>query len=212
MVWRLFGCRRWGAFPVVLAVVVAARHAHRSDRPIWDGMVAVAAAVVVLAAIGARRLLADPAAGWGWVAAGTLASAACIWGAVPETGPVILAGGALAGHSAAAALTGARWAPSAGLAAAAVLGWAALSGAVGRPWAAVGGALCSGVAPWFAIRRRGGADRWGAAAGPWLLVAHFALAALAARWIGVVPDAGWLRVGIVALAGFAVVGVSSRRA
>jgi hypothetical protein len=196
---------------VILAVIAAALHAHRWDRPVWDGMTAVAAIAMVLAGIGAGRMLADPAVRWGWVAAGALASAACIWSAVPETGPVILAGGALAGHIAVAALSGARWAPSAGLAAAAVLGWAALSGASGRPWAAVGGALCSGVAPWFA-HRRGPAARWKPTAGPWLLGAHFAVAALAARWVGVVPAAGWHRVAVVAAAGFAVVAATSRRA
>lgn len=196
----------------MLAVLAAAQQAHRSDRPMWDGATALAALVVVLAAIGARRLLADRAVGWGWVAAGALASAACIWAGVPETGPVILVGGALAGSSAAAVLFGARWAPSAGPGAAAVLGWAALSGARGGTWATMGGALCCGVAPWFAVRGRLRAGRWRANAGPALLLAHFAVAALAARWIGVVPDAGWHRVGIVALAGFAAAGVLSRRA
>jgi hypothetical protein len=212
LAWRLAGRRRWGALPFVLAVLVAARHAGRSDRPHWDGMALAGAVIMVAAGIGASRLLAHPTLRWEWVAAGALASAGCIWGGVPETGPVVLAGGALAGLTAVAALTRARWAPSAGLGAGAVLGWAALSGAAGGPWAAVGGALCSGLAPWFAVRPFLPAPPRARVPGPWLFGAHLVLAVLAARWIGVVPDAGWLRVGFVAAAGAAVAAATSRRA
>ena len=212
IVWRLLGRARWGAVPFLLAVLAAARHADRTDWPRWDGASGVAAVIVGLAGVGAARLLARRTVDWEWVAAGALVSAVCVWGAVPETGPVLLAGGALTGLAAIARLTRARWGRMAGLGAAAVLGWAALSGAAGRPWAAVGGALCTGIAPWFALRRPPRAPAWSTRQGMVLLGAHAALAVAAARWIGVVPRAGWGRVAVVAVAGLAVAGAARRRA
>lgn len=203
---------RWGAAPFVLAVVAAARHAGRSDWPRWDAMTAAAALVVLLAGAGAARLLADPAAAGPWVAAGALVSAAGVWAGVPETGPALLAGGGLTGLAVTATLTRARWAPAAGLGVAAVLGWAALSGAAGRPWAEVGGALCTGVAPWFALRPLLPAHPRSRSPGPWLLGAHTVIVVLAARWIGVVPQAGWHRVAVVAASGLAVALATRRRA
>jgi hypothetical protein len=210
LAWRVAGRTRWGAVPFVLSVLAAARYAERTDWPRWDAMVAAGAVVVMLAGAGAARLLADPAAHWAWVAAGALISAAGVWAGVPETGPALLAGGALTGLAATAALTRARWAPAAGVGIAAVVGWAALSGAAGRPWAAVGGALCTGAAPWFALRPL--LPPHGRSPGPWLLGAHAVLVILAARWIGVIPHAGWPRVGLVVLAGLAVTKATRRRA
>jgi len=179
-------------------------------------MTAIGVLVTLLAAAGAARLLAEPAAGWVWVAAGSVISAAGVWAGVPETGPALLAGGGLAGLTVAAGLCRARWTPTAGAGAAAVIGWAALSGAAGRPWATIGGALCTGVAPWVAVCRlvpafrRTGSTTW--SPGPWLLGSHTALVVVAARWIGVVPHAGWLRVAVVAAAGLAVAGAARGRA
>jgi hypothetical protein len=214
LLWRAAGRTRWGAAPFVLAVLAAARLTGRSDWSRWDAMVAIGAIVTMLAGAGAARLLADPATHWAWVAAGALMSAAGVWAGVPETGPALLVAGGIAGLAATAALTGARWAPAAGMGVAAVLGWAALSGAAGRPWSALGGALCTGVAPWFALcpplrapyRSRSQSPR------PWLLGAHTALVILAARWIGVDPHSGWGRVAIVAFGGLVVTMATRRRA
>jgi hypothetical protein len=211
LLWRAAGRVRWGGVPFVLAVLVAARYAGRSDWFRWNAVVA-GVLVILLAGVGAARLLADPAVGWPWVAAGSLFTAAGVWAGVPETGPALLAGGGLVGLVATAALTRARWAPAAGVGVAAVIGWAALSGAAGRPWAAIGGALCTGVAPWFALHPAFPASSRSWSPGPWLLGAHMALVILAARWIGVVPHAGWPRVAVVAVAGLAVAVATRRRA
>src|SRR5207249_6382484 len=105
LAWRAAGRLRWGGAPFVLAVLVAARYAGRSDWPRWDAMVGAGALVTALAGVGAGRLLADPAVGWGWVVAGSLVSAAGVWAGVPETGPALLGGGALTGLAATAGLT-----------------------------------------------------------------------------------------------------------
>lgn len=187
-----------------MATLAAAVLSNRSDWPRWDAMVAVGALLTMLAGAGTARLLADPAVHWGWVAAGALISVAGVWAGVPEVGPAVVVGGGFAGLVTTAALTRASWAPSAGVGVAAVLGWAALSGAAGRPWASVGGALCTGMAPWLAIRSLVPTPSWSRRAGPWLLGAHIVLVIVAARWIAVVPDAGWDRVAVVATAGLAV--------
>ena len=212
LAWRMAGRVRWGLVPFAVAVLAAARVGGRSDWLQWDAMVASGAIVAMLAGAGAARLLADPAAGWEWVAAGSVFSAAGVWAGVPETGPALLVGGSLAGLAATSLLTRARWAPSAGVGVAAVLGWAALSGSASRPWAAVGGALCSGLAPWFALRPLFPTLFRSSAPHPWLLGAHLVLVILAARWIGVVPHAGWHRVAVVAAAGLAVVAAPRSRA
>jgi hypothetical protein len=115
------------AAPFVAAVLVAAGLTGRFDRPEWYPMIAAGAVVTVLACIGAVRFLADPAIHWGWVAAAGLVSVVGVWAGVPETGPALLVGGSLLGLAAMAALTGARWAPSAGVGVVAILGWAALT-------------------------------------------------------------------------------------
>ncbi|HYH50197.1 MAG TPA: hypothetical protein VEG38_11685 [Acidimicrobiia bacterium] len=208
--WRAAGRLKWGAAPFIIAVLVAARLADRSDWPRWDGMAAVGILIMLLAGLGGARLLASVSAHWLWVAAGSLVSAAGVWAGVPETGPVLLSAGGVAGLAATAALTGARWAPTAGVGLAAVIGWAALSGAVGRPWAIVGGALCSGVAPSFVLPRlhRALPRTW--TAGPWLLAVHMVLVVCAARWIGVTPEAGWERVAVLGAVGLAVAAVTRR--
>jgi hypothetical protein len=212
LAWRLAGRVRWGPAPFVVAVLAAARFTGRSDWPDFDAMTGAGALVTLFGGAGAIRLLADPAVAWGWVAAGTLVSAAGVWAGVPETGPAVLVGGGLAGLTVAAALTRARWAPAAGASAAAVIGWAALSGAAGRPWAAIGGALCSGVAPWFALRPLLPMPSRSWSPGPWLLGAHAVLVMFASRWIGVVPHAGWLRVAVLAAVGLSVAVATRRRA
>jgi hypothetical protein len=208
--WRVAGRTRWGAAPFVLAVLAATRLAGRTDWPRWDGLVAAGATVTLVAGAGAARLTTDPAVGWVWVAAGSLISAAGVWAGVPETGPALVAGGSVMGLAATALLTRAAWAPAASVGMAVVLGWAALSGAAGRPWAAVGGVLCTGVGPWFALRPVLPSVSWSRSPGLWLLVAHALLVATAARWIGVVPHAGWGRVAVVSAAGLAVA-LSARR-
>jgi hypothetical protein len=212
LAWRVAGRARWGPVPFVLAVLLAAYYAGRSDWPRWDAMAAFGAVVILLAGAGAARLLADPAVQWPWLAAGSLGSAAGVWAGVPETGPAVLAGAALGGLAVSAALTRARWAPTAGLGIAVAVGWAALSGAAGRPWAMVGGALCTGVAPWFALHPLlpTASRTW--TPGPWLLGAHAAAVMLAARWIGAAPHPGWLRVAAVTAVGVAVAAGTRRRA
>src|SRR2546423_4055495 len=111
LVWRAAGRVRWGGAPFVLAVLVAARSAGRSDWPRWEGMVAVGVVIVVAAGIGAARLLADPAVHWPWVAAGMLWSVAGVWAGVPETGPAVLVGGGLAGLAVATVATPCPLAP-----------------------------------------------------------------------------------------------------
>jgi hypothetical protein len=208
--WRAAGRSRWGAAPFLVAAVAGAGLARRSDWPGWYGMIAAGAVVTMLAGAGTAHLLADSVTHWTWVAAGALISAAGVWGGVPETGPAVLAAGGILGLAAAAGLTGASWASAAGWGLATVLGWAALSGAAGRPWAALGGTLCTGMAPWLALRRLlpgRRPRRW-----PWMLGAHLVLVILAARWIGVDPRPGWVRVGVVAFVGIAVSITTARRA
>jgi hypothetical protein len=208
----LGGRARWGPVPVILAVLAAANLTGRSDWFLWDAVAGLGAIFTLLAGLGAACLLANPAVHWAWVAAGSLVSAAGIWAGVPETGPAVLVGGGLAGLAAASAITRSRWGPAAGVGVTVVLGWAALSGAAGRPWAAVGGALCTGVAPWFALRRLIPTSPGSLRPGPWLLGAHSVLVLIAARWIGVVPNAGWHRVAVVATAGVAVAFITRLRA
>ena len=175
-------------------------------------MVALAAIVAILAGVGATRLLADSPANWAWLAVAALVSAGGVWAGVPETAPALLAAGGMAGLIAAARLTAARWAPTAGLGLGLILGWAALTGAAGRPWAALGGALCSGVAPWFALPRRSPNRGNSLGARPWLLGAHASIVFVAARWIGVDPAPGWGRVAIVIFAGVLVACAARRQA
>jgi hypothetical protein len=212
LAWRAMGRARWGAGPFLVAAVGAAAIGGRSDRPSWYAMVAPGVIVTMLAGAGAARLLADPAVHWAWVATGALVSAAGVWAGVPETGPVVLAAGGIGGLAGSAALTRAHWATTAAWGVAAVLGWAAISGAAGRSWAALGGTLCTGVAPWFAVSSLlplGGPVR---SPRPWLLGAHIALVILAARWIGVDPDPGWVRAAAFAFGGIAVSVAARRRA
>ena len=201
LLWRAAGRTRWGPAPFVATVLVAAGLTGRFSLPGSYPIIAAGVVMTLLAGAGTARLLADPAIHQGWVAAGGLVSVVGVWAGVPETGPVLLVGGALMGLAAMAALTRAHWAPSAGVGAAALLGWAALSGAAGRPWAALGGTLCTGVAPWCAVHWLLAPGRGSRGPRPWLLAAHMVLVVLAARWIGVDPHAGWVRVVIVGLAG-----------
>lgn len=209
--WRLTGRHRWGAAPVMVALLFAAGLGGRSDWPEDGGIVVAGAMVTILAGAGAASLLGAPGLNWGWVAVGSLISTLGVWAGVPETGPAVLAGGALVGLAATAALTGCHWRPAAGLGVAAAITWAALSGAAGRPWAAVGGALCTGLAPWVALRRLfdKGPRRCRA---PALLGAHLVLVLLASRWIAVDPHPGWGRVAIVAAGGLVVAVTAGRRA
>ena len=198
LLWRAAGRVRWGGIPFGLAAVVAARWNGRGDWFGWSVGVSAGLILTGLAGLGAFRLLADPAVHWEWVAAGSLVSAAGVYAGVPETGPAVVVGGVLVGLTAACAACGARWGPAAGLGVAAVLGWAALSGAAGRPWAAIGGTLCTGAAPGFAIVPLSWSKGRRVPAKPhWVLGAHVVFVALASRWIGVVPEAGWLRVAVV---------------
>jgi hypothetical protein len=210
LVWRVVIRVRWGGLPVVLAVLIAAHHTGRTDRFRWDSAATVSTFVLLLAGLGMAQLVARFAIGSVWAAVGSLVSAGGVYVGVPETGPAVVVAGALSGLAAALAVTGSRWAPTAGLGMAAVLGWAAMSGAVGRPWAVVGGALCTGVAPWFGLRTLLPTPRRQWRPGPWLLGAHVTLVILAARWIGVAPDAGWLRVAAVAAAGLAIAMATQR--
>lgn len=212
LAWRFAGRRRWGPVPFTIAVLAAALHADRSDWPRWEATAAAGAVVIVLAGFGTRYLLAEWAVDWRWVAAGSLVSMSGVWAGVPETGPALLAGGALTGLTLAALVTRSRWAPAAGAGLGALLGWAALSGAAGRPWAAVGGALCAGVAPSFAFRPLLLAPIGIREAGPWLLGVHTVLVLLSARWIGVDPQAGWNRAAVVVAAGLFLAGATRRRA
>ncbi len=210
--WRAVFLTRWGAVPFLVAVAAAARATGRSDWFDWDGATALGVVVTSMAGVGAVRLLADRSVEPVWVAMGSVVSAAGVWAGVPETGPALLVGGGLMGLAVASVVTRSRWGPAAGLGAAAVLCWAALSGAAGRPWAAIGGALCTGVAPWFALRPRSLPVRRATPPASWLLGAHCILVLLAARWIGVVPDAGWGRVAFVGCVGTAVVCATGRHA
>jgi len=212
LAWRAIGRRRWGGLPFVLAVLAAARHTGRSDWFTLDRRTTVAAVVLILAGAGTVLLLKDRTVRWEAVAAGSLMSAAGVWAGVPETGPALLVGGALTGLSAAAVVTRCRWAPTGGAGAVAILGWAAVSGAAGRPWAMVGGALCTGVAPWLIVGRLIPASARLRLRRGWLLPAHLAVVVLAARWIGVNPHAGWVRVGVLAAAGTAVAATTQRKA
>lgn len=210
LAWRAAGRTRWGPAPFLIATLAAAGVTGRSDRPRgYDLMVVGGAIVMLLGAAGAGRSLAERADRWPWVAAAALISAAGVWAAVPETGPAVIGAGVLMGLAAATELTGSGWAPAAGVGLAVVLGWAALSGAAGRPWAAIGGALCAGVAPWLAVVPSRRSRR---SLHPYLLGAHLAVVLLAARWIGVAPHAGWVRVVAVVLLGMCVAMVTRRQA
>jgi hypothetical protein len=212
VVWRAVGRVHWGGSPFLFAFVVATLLARRSDWPHWDAMAAVGVLVTLLACVGSGLLLTDEHIRWEWVAAGALTSASAVWAGVPETAPAVLAAGCLTGVAVYAAFTGSSLSPAAGAGMAAVIGWAALSGASGRPWAEVGGALCTGVAPWLAVRTLLPVSGLGLRPGPWLLCAHAGLAALAARWIGVVPHAGWGRVAAMAAFGLAMTAIARREA
>jgi hypothetical protein len=201
LAWRASGRTRWGAAPFIVAAVLAAVLTGRFDRPRWSVPVAGGAVVTLVGGAGATRLLSEPSTDWRWVAVGAVVSLTGVWVGVPETGPAVLTAGLLVGLTLTAAVTDARWAPSSALGLCLLFGWAALSGAAGRPWATVGGALCTGLAPWLSFpvaRFRGDPP-----SGRWLLAAHMLVVLAAARWIAVRPDAGWLRVTMVALVGAA---------
>jgi len=204
VLWRAAGRTRWGPTPFVVALLGAAAVTGRFDEPGRYLLVAVGGLIVVLAAAGVVRFLGDSGLHWRWVGVAALVSAGGVWAAVPETGPALVAGGALAGLVAAGLLTGARWAPSAGVGVAAALGWAALSGASDRPWAALGGALCAGVAPWLAVRPVLPTPRWSGRPGPWFLAGHLGLVIASSRWIAIDPRPDWGRVSVVAIAGVLV--------
>jgi len=195
-----------------VAVLTAAEVSNRSDWPHWDAMVGFGVLLMMLASAGTACYLADPPAHWGWVAAGAFFSVAGVWAGVPETGPAVLVGGSFTGLFGIAALTRASLAPSAGVGMAVALGWAAMSGAAGRPWATIGGVLCMGVAPWLAFRPLLPTLCWTRSGGRRLLGAHVVLVILAARWIGVVPQAGWPRVAALIAGGLAVATATQSRA
>jgi len=201
LVWRAAGRTRWGPMPILVAVLAAAAVTHRFDEPGRYLLVAAGAFTMVLAAAGAVRFLANSGVHWTWVGVAALLSAAGVWAAVPETGPALVVGGTLVGLVAAGVLTGARWAPGAGVGVAAALGWAALSGAADRPWAALGGAMCTGVAPWLALRPVLPTPRWSGPPHPWFLAGHLALVIASARWVAIDPRPDWGRVAAVAVGG-----------
>jgi len=223
---RRAGGRRWGAGPVIVAMVAALLVSGRFAVPVPRSLAAVAGAAVTLAAMrGASRLLVPPAR-WEPVAIGAWVSVVAVWVGVPETGPVAVTAGVVAGLAGVTRLTGARWVPQAGAAVAAAIGWAAAAGAGDRPWAALGGALCAGVAPWLSwspvqrFRAAGAATspagpstdrraRPGPAVGtPWLLVVHGAVALVAARWVAASAGASWSRAATVVVIGVAASAVA----
>jgi hypothetical protein len=195
-------------YAVTVAVLGARLLSRRSDWPDhWDGTTTVSLLIVVAGASGARRV----ARGWTrdgrWVGLALLASSVGVWAGVPETGPAIVVGGVIAGLTLVSGRAGVT--PTGAAVLTLAIGWAALAGAIGRPWASVGGALALGALPGLGVARVL-PRRWSRPAGPWLLAAHVVLAAIAARWIGVAPNAGWARVAVV-LGASMTVGLPARR-
>lgn len=169
--------------------------------PSLERLVAVVV-VGLVAGAGHERLRA---AGRSFVAPLVLvACAGGVWLAVPENDPVAAVAGVVAGL----AVVGRATSPGVGYGLAAAVAWSVLLGGGAGDWPFVGGLLCLSplvavallsVSPW---RRRGCLPAW-----PWLAIGSAAVAFASARWIGVAPDATWLRVAVVGAgaAGLAVV-------
>lgn len=177
-----------------LALVIAVWTADRIDGlDTWSASAAVAVAVVVSGAIGAARLITitvdrrlTSVVLW--------TSAVGVWMGVPETGPPILVGSVIGGMALVSWRRGLT--PAAAAVSTLAIGWAAASGAVDRPWALVGGALCVGILCGLALPPSAVLAR-ATRPGPWLIAVQAVFVVLAARWIGVAPNAGWWRVVVV---------------
>ena len=177
---------------------------------------AVGLSVLIAASVMAFAREHHPAATW--LPTAVLAAAVASWAAVPETSWVLTVGGAVAAVAAMAFVRG----TSVTVGTSVVLAVAVLvvSVAASHPsdLQRAGVAACSGMLLWWPAGRlvRAAAERArrlpGPAVGPWLLVAHLALAFLAARWVGVAADATWGRLVIIGLLGTAVAALCRPRA
>jgi hypothetical protein len=200
--WSARGVRTWSGTAFAVATAwAAALLSQRDGIGEIDGYVVVALAVVACGIGGASQLLAPRNTPWAEL--GAAISLAGVFLGVPETGPSVIVLGVLAGFAVAVATRRGRVGRSMSVGFGVGFAWAVVSGATGRPWAAVGGALCVGLAPWLGVRRWLPGLGTGISAGPWLLAVHAAIVLAAARWIAVVPDPGWERVAVLAVAGLA---------
>ncbi len=165
--------------------------------------VVIAVVVGVLVGAGYERLGNRP-----FVAVLTLlAGAGGVWLAVPENSPVAVVIGGVLGLAVAGAVT----APGVGYGLGVAVSWTVLVGARLRGYSFEGGMLC--LAPMAAlpvvdaVRRghRGLLPSW-----PWMVAGTAGLAFAAARWVGVAPDATWLRIGMIGVGAAALAGAVRR--
>ena len=136
-----------------------------------------------------------------------LASAGGVWLAIPENSPTAVVIGAVLGL----VVSGVASAPGVGYGLGLALSWTVVLGARARGYSFDGGMLC--LAPMAALPlvdvvrrgRRGLLAPW-----PWLVVGTAGLSFAAARWVGVAPDATWLRIALIG-AGAAALAALVRR-
>lgn len=155
---------------------------------------ATALVVGVVAGAGYERLRSARGIHRGVPVLVLLASCGGVWLAVPENSPVLVVTGVTLG----VVLCGRSMDAGVGYGIALAVAWSVLIGARPTGFSFVGGLLT--LAPLVAVAvvsSLGRGRRWTIPAWPWLIMGSGAVAFAAARWIGVAPDATWLRVVVV---------------
>ena len=208
LVGALVGLLRRGA-GMALGVVAPALGFFVTEWWLWPSTsgarVAATVVVGVLAGAGYERLARS--GGSRWLA--PLVLLAClggVWLAVPENDPSLVVVGVVLGL----ALVGRVTDPGVGYGLGLAVAWAVLLGAVDQGYSFDGGLLC--LAPLVAVpivdamlRRRRLLPAW-----PTYVIGAGAISFVAARWVGVAPDATWARVAVVGAGAGALAALTRR--
>lgn len=164
--------------------------------------------VGALAAVGLERLRAFGAsvADRTWT---MLAICGAVWLAIPENRPIVVIAGAVLALALCRPRSDPRWLDSGFVFA---ISWAVLLGAHIRDFALVGGLLCSAPLVGAALvgALPGGRWRFSVSVWPWFIAGTAALGFASARWVGVAPDASWVRVGVIGASGLVLAAIVRR--